>query len=130
LDERRRVPKQGQLSVRNELGIVLALPLPGQKVIISAPAAVWKLAADGGPGVVYRAAPGVFVEKLADAVKHIVLLMAQDALAISDLGVSSFSLFNGQPEVPCQTFNVGPGDIDPIVAAAISRAFIAIIQDA
>jgi hypothetical protein len=118
------------LSIWNKFWIVLPLSLPGQEVIISAAASVGKLAADCGPGVVYGAAPCIFVEELTDAVKHIVLLMAQDALAIGYLGVSSFGLFYGQPEVPGQAFNVGPGDIDPIVAAAIGRAFIAIIQDA
>jgi hypothetical protein len=60
----------------------------------------------------------------------VVLLVSQDALAVGNLGIAGFGLFNRQVEMPGQSFDICPGNINPIVAATIGRAFIAIIQDA
>src|SRR5262245_6840671 len=118
------------LSIRDKLGIILTLPLPRQEIVIPAAPAFGKLPANRGPCVIYRAAAAVLVKKLANGVENVVLLVPEDALAIGNFGIPSFGFLNTQTEVPGEAFDISLCDIDPVVAAAVGRAFLAVIQDA
>src|SRR5689334_16829156 len=90
---------RGASGGRDELVVALAAALGREEVVIAAALAVGVLAADTRSRVVDRAAALFGVEELANPLEDVVLLVAQDALAVSDLGVTLLGLLVSEAEV-------------------------------
>jgi hypothetical protein len=104
--------------------------LKSQEHVIAAGRAIRILPAYARPRVVDRAAALVLIKKSAGGFEYMVLLVTQHRrLAFDDLDEFFPGRLNRQIEMLRQAGNVGFIDLDVVVAAAISRAFGAVVLD-
>ena len=72
-------------SAGNELGIILPPPFGREKIVVAAAKTIGILSANRRAHVINRAAAGFSIEKLADLLEDVILLMAKHAAAKGDL---------------------------------------------
>jgi hypothetical protein len=106
----------------NKIGIFLMTSLPFEELVVSATRLIGVFVAYARPGVVNRAAPGLGVEKHADASEELVLLMAQNVFSLHDFGETAPRGFDVDSEMPRQPAEISFLDDDAVVAAAVGRA--------
>lgn len=110
----------------------MLLPLEFQKFVIAAARRVRVGAADGRPGFIDGAAALLGIEKAAGRAEMLVLPVAQHLRFLS--GIILRELLLGlrivQVEMPRQPGDVAFADFDQCIAAAIGRAFAAVVAQA
>src|SRR5438128_2000019 len=113
---------------RNEFGVVLKLPLPFQKLIITTTRPVRIIAADARPRLVNRATAGLDVEEHADAAVDLILLMPEDGAVLGRLREAFGRRFGINLEVLGKTVDVAFRNADVFVTAAVRRTLAAIVK--
>ena len=107
---------------------MIALPL--EKLIVTAAAFFRICPANGGTVFINRAASFSRMKKLASRLENVVFAMPQDSAITFDLlGKFLFGLFPTQSKPFRQSLDIALGHDNPIVGAAITRAFCAIVKD-
>ena len=109
---------------------MFALPL--KEVVIAAAVFDGMFAAQRGAGFIDRAAARLGIEKAATAFENRVFLMAHHVMAVIFLEAREF-LFGGfisQAMMFRQSLDVGLGDFDPVIGAAITGTLRAIVFQA
>ena len=62
--------------------VFLGVAFEGQEIVVAAAALAGEFAADGGAGIIDRAAAGLGVDELADRGEMLIFLVTQDAFAL------------------------------------------------
>ena len=113
---------------RHIVGVVLAVPLEAEEIVIAAAALAGEGAADPRARFIDGAAAGLGVEEAADAAEMRILLSPHDAtIAIFRGGEAALSFLIGHSEMAGDPGEIETRDHDHRIGAAIARAFEAII---
>ena len=106
------------------------IAFPFQPLVVAAAARIWILTADGWAMMIDRAAPFDRIEELAGAFKDVIPAMAEDSSVFFDeLGKFALSRFVTQTEAFCQPLDIAFRHDDPVIRAAISRTFGAVVEN-
>ena len=103
--------------------------LPRKEIIITAAAGIRIFSAHSGTSVIDPAPSRFLIQKLTYAAIDVVFAMSKNTLARRDFGISFLGLFGRDVEMPRQSPDIGGVYSDQNVAAAIGRAFIAIVKN-
>lgn len=113
---------------RDEGLIVLLNPLPLEEIVVAAAFELGVFVTDGRPGVVDRAAAGLGIEEHADAAVDLVFLMPENLFAFRGFREALAGHFDVDVEMLRQAIEIALVDDDPVVAAAIRRAFRTVVR--